>query len=212
MTFARARGLTRARAATRMFTFGGVAALAAVAALAGPLGCTDETTAATSTGPTGRITLVVKSPANGVCTAVGDDAFAEVPIVVDVDNAVLRPPGTCGVYTQCGHLELQVNGIPNNAGATEVIPVLLRKLAEPLGDFDVSLRIVKDDGTYVLDSTSETGAVLEAHVALVTRASCPSGAGGGGGTGGASASSTSGGGGMGGAAASSGSVGGAGGT
>ena len=96
--------------------------------------CDDTTTTTTSIGPTGNPTLVFADPSSAepgpLCVEVNDDPEFAFPLLVEVEELLLRPPGLCGVAAQCGHLALTVDGLPNNETAVPVIDILFRKIAD----------------------------------------------------------------------------------
>jgi hypothetical protein len=126
--------------------------LAALAALLCLAACEDDAVAPIDLGPTGTptlaLTLPMKTPgAERVCASIGHDANARVPILVEVEELVLRPPGACGDFVQCGHLALytsspsRIDGelqpasfVLNNEGAVPAIDLLMRKLANRYHD------------------------------------------------------------------------------
>ena len=65
--------------------------------------CDDEEATPIDIGPTGPPSIAFADPPSGtgpVCVSVGDDADARVPLLVNVDELVLRPPGACSTYQQ----------------------------------------------------------------------------------------------------------------
>jgi len=162
-------------------------AFALIVPLAAALGACSSTDAATpDTGPTGDPTISVVEPAASgtgpACVAVGPEADARVPLLVSVTELVLRPPGGCGYYVQCGHLELYVDDVLNNESAVPAIDVLLRKLADRYHDagplagsgapdvLHVRLAAVSDTDVALAD---HDGGLLETTIDLATVASCP---------------------------------------
>jgi hypothetical protein len=113
---------------------------------------------------------------------VSDETDARVPLLVEVTELVLRAPGACGSYVQCGHLSLYVNDELNNESAVPGIDLLLRKLADryhdgaPLPDsgepdlLRVRVEVQNDDGQPL---TNHAGEPLEDEVRLITLAECP---------------------------------------
>ncbi|KYF53205.1 hypothetical protein BE08_01375, partial [Sorangium cellulosum] len=132
-------------------------ALVLAAGLAGAAGCSDEETAS-APGPTGTPDITIVGPKDGACVAIGappDDPSADEPTIaiqVGVSQLLLRPPGTCGAYTQCGHLELSLDGKKNNAGSGRVIDVRLGALdpEERYGEHTITVAVVNDTGEPIL--------------------------------------------------------------
>ncbi len=147
-------------------------------------GCTTTTDQAIDTGPTGppSITLIDPKPsATPACRAIGSDVQAHVPLVLDVVNIVLRPPGGCSGITQCGHLRLSVGGIFNDESAAKSIDLLVGKLANPYHDgstnagtgkadvLDLAIDAVDDNGVAMLGAD---GKPLHVATTLIVAASC----------------------------------------
>jgi hypothetical protein len=145
------------------------------------LGCGDDEDVVVDIGPTGPPAIVFADPSNGACVSVGDDADARVPLRVVTTELVLRPPGACGQFAQCGHLELFAEDVANNEGAQRVIELLLRKLADRYHDgtphagsgepdlLEVRVEVVKDDGEPLLD---HEGFPIADELALVVVPDC----------------------------------------
>lgn len=149
-----------------------------VAAAAVLSGCADDTAQTTNTGPTGTPTLAFTNPASGgdpPCVSIGDDAAGRIPLVVTVTELVLRPPGACGAFVQCGHLQLLTGNVVNNESAVPAVELLLRKLADPIhdgqdGDFlDVTVQAVDDAGEPFV---GEDGMPLTDGLSLITVPDC----------------------------------------
>jgi hypothetical protein len=195
-------------------------------------GCEDDEAPAIDLGPTGFPSLAFSDPPSDgpqpVCVAVGPEIDARVPLLVDLTELVLRPPGACGLFPQCGHLELWANGILNNEAAVPAVELLLRKLADRYHDgtphagtgepdvVRVRVQMVSDSGVPMSDHAGEP---LADELELITVPSCEGlggggsgGAGGFGGSGGAGGAGGSGGAGGAGGAGGSGGAGGAGGS
>ena len=151
---------------------------------ASTMGCSDDEAASIDVGPTGPPSISFVSPASGgaaVCVAIGTDVQGHVPLQTKTEELVLRPPDACGANAQCGHLRLYANGIENNEAASEVIDLLLGKLADPYHDgadhpgtgkpdvLEVRVDVVEDDGEPMLDHDDEP---LTDTVDLITVVSC----------------------------------------
>jgi hypothetical protein len=111
-------------------------AMAALAALL-VAGCDDDEAVALDVGPTGPPSILFADPPSGEaphCVSVGNDAIVDVPLLVTVDEIVLRPPGGCGSYQQCGHLQLYADGVLNNESSVSTIALLMHKLADQFHD------------------------------------------------------------------------------
>ncbi|WP_437338804.1 hypothetical protein [Sorangium sp. So ce394] len=165
-------------------------ALVLVAGLAGASGCSDDETS-TAPGPTGVPELEIVSPKDGACVAIGEPSDASsddvptVPISVTVSELLLRPPGTCLTYRQCGHLVLSVGGERNNAAAGRVIDVRLGALdpEERYGELEITVAAVSDAGEPILGGESKQEP-LTRSLSLTVAPSCEDGSGGAGGDGG----------------------------
>ncbi len=111
-------------------------ALTALAALL-VAGCADEEAAPLDVGPTGPPSILFVDPPSGQgphCMSIGTDADAQLPLLVSVEELILRPPGSCGSYEQCGHLQLYSDGVLNNESSVTTIALLMHKLADPIHD------------------------------------------------------------------------------
>ena len=109
----------------------------AIAILVGASACSGEATTDAPVGPTGDPAVRFSDPASGgdpQCVAIGDDASVRVPLLVDVDEVLLRPPGGCGAIAQCGHLALYAGGVFNNETSVPAIDLLVAKLGDPYHD------------------------------------------------------------------------------
>ena len=162
-------------------------AFALIVPLAAALGACSTTESATpDVGPIGDPTIGVIEPASSgigpVCVAVGSEADARVPLLIATTELVLRPPGGCGYYIQCGHLDLYVDGVLNNESAVPAIDLLLRKLADRYHDaaplagsgaldvLHVRVAAVGDTDAVLAD---HDGGLLETEIQLATAESCP---------------------------------------
>ncbi|XXT24804.1 hypothetical protein WME94_25050 [Sorangium sp. So ce429] len=169
-------------------------ALVLAAALAGASGCSDDEGESVP-GPTGTPALEIVTPKDGACVAIGAPPAAPsadeptIPIRVSVSQLLLRPPGTCGTYAQCGHLELSIGGEKNSAAAGLVIDARLGELdpEERYGELTIAVTIVSDAGVPLLGGESRKEP-LTRSLSLTVAESCGDGSGGGGGSGGAGGS------------------------
>jgi hypothetical protein len=156
----------------------------ACALLSFALGCGDDTSSTTDVGPTGPPSIAfVDPPAQGAptCRSIGDDVQARLPLRLTVVELVLRPPGACAGYAQCGHLELYVGEVLNNEAASSCFDLLLGKLADPIHDgsplpgsgepdvLDLSVRLVDDDDEPMCD---HEGLALTSSAALLVVPDC----------------------------------------
>jgi hypothetical protein len=162
-------------------------ALAMMVPFAAALGaCSSAESATPDLGPVGDPTIAVLVPAASgsgpVCVAVGSDADARVPLVIGTTELVLRPPGGCGYYVQCGHLDLYVDGVLNNESAVPAIDLLLRKLADRFHDAAPNLATGEPDVLHVRVAVAgdtdavladHDGGLLETELELATAESCP---------------------------------------
>lgn len=149
--------------------------------------CDDETAEPVPVGPTGPPALAFIEPSGDdpqpICTSVGTDPDARIPLLVETTELVLRPPQACGAYVQCGHLALYVDGVPNNVSAVPTIELLLRKLGDryhdgsidaATGEPDVlAVRVeVQDDEGFVLLDHDEMELADEIEIVTLDRP-CP---------------------------------------
>ena len=147
--------------------------------------CTTSEEATLDVGPTGDPTLSIAEPGTDgfpVCVSIGTDADFRLPVLVDVEELALRPPGACGSYAQCGQLALYVDGVLNDRSAVPVIEVLFRRLGDRYHDgathvgtgepdvLHVRVDAVGDDMTQLLDHAGEP---LSDSIELVTVPTCP---------------------------------------
>ncbi len=159
-------------------------ALLVGALLSGTLGCSDDDASAIDVGPTGQPTIAFTDPVSGgapACVAIGNDVQARVPLMVEAQELVLRPPDGCGAYAQCGYLHLTVDGVANNEAASEVVDLLMSKLSDPYHDgsdnpvtgepdvLEVRVAVLEDDGEPMLDHDDVP---LSDTVELITVVSC----------------------------------------
>jgi hypothetical protein len=151
--------------------------------------CEDDAVAPIDRGPDGNPTMVISLPtptagAEMLCVSIGDDVDAEVPILVEVEELILRPPGICGDFLQCGHLALYANDVLNNESAVRSVHLLLRKLADRYHDSKdtLTLRVdvlndagdpIKDQGIAASkDDDGRPPAPLSAELTLCTVPDC----------------------------------------
>ena len=165
-----------------------------VLALVPLVACGDEDTPPIDVGPQGNPTIAFKVPAadqGPVCISIGEDVDARVPLVTDVQQFVLRPPGSCAQFEQCGHLALYAcgpGGCPadddpttspalNNESAVRSIDLLLGKLADRYHDNTLHTSTMQADRLHVrVDVVNDAGALeldhenqpLRAELQLVT--------------------------------------------
>jgi hypothetical protein len=150
------------------------------------VGCGDVETTAIDVGPTGNPTLAFSEPAvsggEAVCVSLGDDAETQVPLLTTTTELILRPPGACRNFAQCGHLGLFAAGVLNNESAVHAIDLLVRKLADPYHDGGVhqgtgepdvlrlAVVVLNDAGDPLLDHQGEE---LRDELDLITVPECP---------------------------------------
>lgn len=145
------------------------------------LGCSSTSTSETSAGPVGPASFALTSPADGACIAIGTDVTAHVPLAFETTNVVLRPPGACGSYANCGRIALRADGLANNEGASFAVDLVLGKLANPYHDGEIhegtgkadllpiEATLLTDSGTPMTDTDGED---LTLNFALVIKPSC----------------------------------------
>lgn len=147
------------------------------------LGCGSGDPPVIDLGPTGEPSVDFASPEGEapICVSIGDDANGRVPLVVAIDQIVLKPPGTCGTFVQCGHLVLYAEGVENNRSAVRGIDLLLGKLADPVFDgsihdgtgepdlLDLRVEVVTDAEEPLLDREGEP---VAAELSLITVPDC----------------------------------------
>ncbi len=145
-----------------------------------PMACSDDTTTTVDVGYSGppamRFVAVGGQTelASGVCVPIGDDPDYFLPLEVAVQNLYLRPPGLCAAFKQCGYLRVTVRrvgdegaiegeGVINNRGASTVVPLLLRKLADRYAALEVEVELMRrvDDTT---DADAAAAATADAGV------------------------------------------------
>lgn len=114
------------------------AALLAGALLAGPLvACGGDTTIVPDLGPTGvpRLSFIgLESEEGSPCLELGEDLTLPAPLLVEVSEVVLRPPGGCGERVQCGYLRLLADGVPNAESSVLSVGFRPDRLADPIRD------------------------------------------------------------------------------
>jgi hypothetical protein len=198
------------RLSPMVYRCGLVAALCLLAGVAAPIGCGDDETNPPDIGPTGNPKLTITLPRDGDCVAIGDGVGVTVPISFAVEQLLLRPPGACGAYAQCGYARLLLNGAENNKGSGPVVELNLP--ADKYAEMQLTVEIIQSStGKTMLD---EEGKPVAAQITITTAESCTGGVGGGGGggAGGGGGSGGAGGAGGGGGAGGTGGGGGAGGS
>lgn len=156
-------------------------AIAAAALVA----CSDDPTTTIDPGPTGAPSIRFVDPASGgepACVSVGDDADTRVPLLVELEEIDLRPPGGCGEIAQCGRLALYADGVLNNETAVLAVDLLVYKLGDPYHDgaihegtgepdlLDVRVEVLDDETDEVL--LDREGDPLADSLQLITVASC----------------------------------------
>jgi hypothetical protein len=104
----------------------------------GSAACSEESATEIDVGPTGEPSIAFVAPSSAdpqpLCVVVGDEPDARIAMLVETAELVLRPPGACGYYQQCGHLDLFVDDVLNNESAVPALELLLRKLADRYHD------------------------------------------------------------------------------
>jgi hypothetical protein len=165
--------------------------LAAGLALAVAGGCGEDEKISGPLGPTGNPKLTIHE-VNGaerkelMCVPVGPDPDATISVNVHPDQLLLRPPGTCGAYAQCGHMLLRINGVENNRGSAPVIDAQLQNLADRYAELTISIEVRTDSGELILNQDEvplPVGDTVKV-ITVMNEASCPEGTGGSGGAGG----------------------------
>lgn len=136
-----------------------------LAAAAGSLGCSSESSTSAALTPAGPPALAIEEPLEGACTQLyeGDPLTARVRI--STTNWSLRPPDVCGVYPQCGYAVMFVDDIRMLESASLVTDVPFGNLAEPAGQHMLRVELHNDDDSIALDAD---GAPLRAQRAVVT--------------------------------------------
>lgn len=163
--------------------------------------CSDDEVTEIDVGPTGPPSIAFKQAQLTVldestteaCVSLGTNTSVPVPLLVAIEELYLRPPGTCGLYAQCGHLQLLADGVLNNESATTTIDLLVHKLASPYHDglihpgssqvdvLQVEVRVVDDEGVglrvddngrLLVDGGEANGQLLSDQLSLQTVVSC----------------------------------------
>ncbi|HVY47038.1 MAG TPA: hypothetical protein VHB21_14220 [Minicystis sp.] len=183
-----------------------IVASAALALGTQSCGPTESTTSGTGGALASSITIVSPTcncPRGGgcvACVALPPGPDPTIPILLDVENFDLRPPGVCGesispvtavsvgtggtnafvgtggtggtsgFANPCGHLLLTVDGVENNQGAGSEIDVLLGKLGDPVGVHEVELQVVRE-ARNVFDLVDAEAPIVD-RITLDTRPSC----------------------------------------
>lgn len=136
------------------------------------LGCGSAEAVPIDVGPTGPASIAFSDPPplpTPACRAIGADVTARVPLLLTLSNVILRPPGACGSYQQCGHLRLLAGGVLNNEGAAKAIDLLAGKLANPYGTLTIRVELVNDFDKPML---AKDGRALAAEIQLTVAKSC----------------------------------------
>ncbi|HEY4119613.1 MAG TPA: hypothetical protein VGM56_17210 [Byssovorax sp.] len=174
----------------------GVAGVVGALAATGVGSCTTETfgSGGNTTGPEG---FTITDPMPNACIVVPPGPMPTFPILVDVQNFDLRPPGACDesltssatgsggsggsggaapiLLNPCGHFDLKVNGVENNQGAGSEIDVLLYKLASRYGKLHISIEVIREQ-RYTFDLVDAGTTILPLDVVTVdTPDKCPGG-------------------------------------
>ncbi len=143
--------------------------------------CSSASTDAENTTPVGPPSFTLVAPTDGSCRAIGSDVTARVPIEFATNNVVLRPPGACASFPNCGIIELRADGLANDQGASLVVDLLLGKLASPYRDGElhqgtgqpnllpVEASLVTESGSVMLDAE---GLPLTLAFKLAIKPSC----------------------------------------
>ncbi len=100
-------------------------------------GCGDDASPTIDPGPTGAPNLRIVDPAPAAtpaCVSIGLDASIGVPVLVDLQEMLLRSPGGCFGVAQCGRLALFADEVLNNETAVRSVDLLLYKLGDPYRD------------------------------------------------------------------------------
>ncbi|MCC6525498.1 MAG: hypothetical protein IT373_22805 [Polyangiaceae bacterium] len=115
-----------------------LARLGLVASALASAACTSDDAVDIDVGPTGDPTLAIAEPLSvdgaPVCASIGTDPDFRMPFYVSVQQLLLRPPGACGAYAQCGELALYVDGVLNDLSSVPAIDLLFRRLADRYHD------------------------------------------------------------------------------
>jgi hypothetical protein len=159
-----------------------LAALVAYAAAS----CLDETTPSTVVVATGTPSISIYAPGDGACIPLtgGKDDFITVAVTVDNSTFYLRPPGACTNLGNCGHLQLDVDGVYNNSSATSLVDVIFEgKIANHFGEKTLTVTLVDDNGNPWLQSVdgdagdggdAGPNGPFSASVKIVGKTSCAS--------------------------------------
>ena len=126
------------------------------------VGCGTTTTTETSGEPEPAAVRFI-DPASGdgpQCVSFGDRADSWIPLLVETEGVMLREPRGCVGLTDCGHLQLYVDGLFNNQGASLAMHLRLGRLSDPIHDGSIHAATGEPD-------------VLHAEVFLVDRTGEP---------------------------------------
>lgn len=138
------------------------------------LGCGEDETETTSTTPTVRNpSLAITSPADDMhCFSIGSDPDARIPIQIETKEMVIRPPDFCGSIAGCGHFVLLVGDRENNIGSTRLLEVLMRKLADRYGTFEITVEARNDDNEILVDKSGESEIPARDTVTIASAPNC----------------------------------------
>lgn len=139
------------------------------------LGCSDDettTSSVTSTQRNPHLEIVKDGDASTPCFSIGNDPDARVPIEIEVSDMVIRPPAFCGSTSGCGHFVLLVGNVENNIGTTRLMDVLMRKLADRYGTFDITVEARGDDNEVLLDKSADVEIPARDGITILTAPAC----------------------------------------
>jgi hypothetical protein len=128
-------------------------------ATASAAGCGDDTTQEAAPSPPGPPSLSIEVPPEGSCLTVDADGFMRTKIAIA--NWMLRPPGFCGVYEQCGFAVFFVDG--QRAAESSSLATDIPVGAATPGAHTLRVELHDDDDQLALDAEGEP---LRADVAF----------------------------------------------
>jgi hypothetical protein len=121
--------------------------------------CTNSDLLIAAIDPAGVPCIRINSPVEGQCVEVSAAPGAYVPVTLDGLGLngyfALRPPGACNFLSNCGYVELSVRNADdptstptvNNVGSSTVVDLLFdHRIANRYGHFEISVRLLDDDG------------------------------------------------------------------